>query len=67
LLTADETYSLTAYILFKNDIIKEDAEMNSETLPQIVMPNHHGFVPDQPEDISDFKKRACFKTYGTCP
>jgi len=66
-LTADKMYPLTAFILFKNDMIKEDAKMNSETLPQLVMPNSHGFVPDKLEDIPDFKRRACFKTYGTCP
>lgn len=66
-LTPDEAYSLTAFILFKNDIIKEDQQMDSETVPSVVMPNRHGFVPDNLDEIADFKKRACFKTYGTCP
>ena len=66
-LTADETYSLTAFLLYKNDIIKKDAVMSSETLPQVQMPNRHGFVPDKLEDISDIKKRGCYKTYGICP
>jgi len=66
-LSADETYALTAYLLYKNDIIKEDAFMDRETLPQVTMPNRHGFVPDKFEDIPDIKKRGCYKTYGTCP
>jgi cytochrome c5 len=66
-LGADETYALTAYLLYKNDIIEEDAVIDRETLPKVTMPNRHGFVPDKFEDIPDIKKRGCYKTYGTCP
>jgi mono/diheme cytochrome c family protein len=66
-LTPDEVYALTAFLLYKNDIIKEDTVLNASTLPEIVMPNRHGFVPDKLEDIPNFKKRGCYKTYGTCP
>jgi cytochrome c len=37
-LTADEVYALTAFILFKNNIIREDEVMNAETLPRVRMP-----------------------------
>jgi cytochrome c len=37
-LTPDEVYSLTAYLLFKNDIIKEDDVLDSRSLPRIRMP-----------------------------
>ncbi|HEY8519817.1 MAG TPA: cytochrome c [Gammaproteobacteria bacterium] len=43
-LTADETYALTAYLLYLNGIIREDEEMNAETLPKVVMPNRDNFV-----------------------
>lgn len=66
-LTPDEAYALAAFILFKNDIIKQDAVMDRETLPKVEMPNRHGFLPDKLEDIPDIQKRGCFKTYGTCP
>jgi len=37
-------YAVTAYLLFLNGIIAEDAEMNAQTLPQVKMPNRDGFV-----------------------
>jgi len=37
-LTPDEVYALTAFILFKNNIIREDEAMNAETLPRVRMP-----------------------------
>lgn len=43
-LSNDETYAVTAYVLFVNDIIAEDAEMNADTLPQVRMPNRDNFV-----------------------
>ena len=47
-LTDDEYYAITAFLLNKNDIIAADAEMNSETLPAVVMPNRDGFVNAYP-------------------
>jgi cytochrome c len=43
-LSNDETYAVTAYVLFVNDIIAEDAEVNADTLPQVKMPNRDNFV-----------------------
>ena len=45
-LAADEVYAVAAYILFLNEIIPEDAVMNAETLPAVVMPARERFVPD---------------------
>ena len=45
-LTADEVYAVAAYILFLNEIIPEDAVMNAQTLPAVVMPARDRFVPD---------------------
>ena len=45
-LDPDEVYGATAYILFLNEIIPEDAVMNAETLPAVVMPARDRFVPD---------------------
>ena len=42
----DEVYSLVAFLLHKNEIIAEDAVMNAETLPQVVMPARDRFVVD---------------------
>jgi S-disulfanyl-L-cysteine oxidoreductase SoxD len=45
-LTADETYSLVAYILALNKIVPEDAVMSRTTLPAVKMPSRDRFVPD---------------------
>ena len=45
-LTADEVYAAAAYILYLNEIISEDAVMNAQTLPAVVMPARDRFVPD---------------------
>ena len=42
-LTADEVYSLVAYLLHLNDIVEEDAVIDAETLPSIEMPARHLF------------------------
>ncbi len=50
-LTADEVYALVAWLLYANDILPEDAVMNSRTLPAVRMPNREGFVPDPRPDV----------------
>jgi len=42
-LTANETYALTAYLLYINDIIELDDVMNARTLPTVRMPNVDNF------------------------
>ncbi len=43
-LTNDEVYATSAYVLFLNGIVKEDAVMNAQSLPQVKMPNRDGFI-----------------------
>src|SRR5690606_33050469 len=45
-LTADEVYSLTAFLLNANNIIDSTAVMNPTNLPKVVMPAKDLFVPD---------------------
>ncbi len=45
-LTDDEVYSLTAYLLNANQIIKADVLMNAKTLPKVVMPACKLFIRD---------------------
>ena len=45
-LTNDEVYAVSAYVLFLNGIVGEDAPMNAQTLPQVKMPNRDGFIDD---------------------
>lgn len=49
-LTADQVYAVTAYILFLNGIVEEDAVLDAETLKDVRMPNREGFVPDDRPD-----------------
>ena len=51
-LSANETYAVTAYILYLNGIIGKNAVMNEETLPKVKMPNRDGFVPDPRPDVA---------------
>ncbi|MFW5450554.1 MAG: c-type cytochrome [Methylophagaceae bacterium] len=48
-LTADEVYSLSAYILSQDGIIAADVELNKENLPQVTMPNRDGFIAIHPD------------------
>ena len=44
-LSADEVYALTAYLLYLNDVIAEDAVMDAESLPMVEMPNRDNWAP----------------------
>ena len=50
-LTNDEVYAVTAWLLWKNNIIPEDSVMDANTLPKVKMPNRDGFVPDPRPDV----------------
>ena len=64
-LTPNEVYALTAWILYKSNIIQEGDVLNAKTLPKVQMPNRNGFVPANFADIPDEKKRGCKD--GICP
>jgi cytochrome c len=51
LLTDEEVYAVTAWLLFQNQIIPADQVIDAATLPQIKMPNRDGFVPDPRPDV----------------
>ena len=57
-LSDDETYALTAFILYMNDLANEKTELNDKTLPQIKMPNRDGFVPDPRPDVGTKKGKT---------
>ena len=44
-LTADQVYALTAFLLYRNDVIAEDLVLDAESLPQVEMPNRDGWAP----------------------
>jgi len=47
-LTADEVYSLTAFLLFINDVIPEDTVLDAQSLPKVKMPigDAYAALPD---------------------
>ena len=43
-LSPNEVYALTAFLLYKNNVIKEDEVMDARSLPNVKMPNRDGFA-----------------------
>jgi cytochrome c len=54
-LTPDEAYALSAYVLFLNGIVPQDATLNADTLAKIKMPNRDGFVSAYPAPSASAK------------
>jgi cytochrome c len=52
-LTADEVYSLTAYLLFVNKVIPEDQVLDKQSLPKIKMP-----IGDDYAKLHEWKPRT---------
>ena len=48
-LKPDEVYAVTAYVLYRNDVIKETDVLDATSLPKVHMPNRDNFLPVQPE------------------
>ena len=44
-LTADEVYSIVAFLLYKNGVIAENDVMDAQSLPKVQMPNRDGWAP----------------------
>lgn len=62
-LTADETYALTAFLLYMNDIVKDDFVLSRENFSSLKMPNVGGFYDDDRETTEKafWKKNPCMK------
>lgn len=43
-LSAEEVYAVTAYVLYLNAILGQEATLDAASLPQVRMPNRDGFV-----------------------
>lgn len=50
MLTANQTYAVSAYILQQNGLIGAGDAMNAKTLPEVKMPNRDGFIADPRPD-----------------
>ena len=64
-LSASDVYALTAFILYRNEIIPEIQVIDAASLPKVKMPNRDVFVPDRIEEIRDLRARGC--RAGHCP
>ena len=61
-LTYDETYQIVAYLLYMNDIIDDEFEVNQDNIGTIEMPNRDGFMlPDPRPDAQPVSGFACMK------
>jgi S-disulfanyl-L-cysteine oxidoreductase SoxD len=48
-LTDDEVYAVTAYVMFLNDLVKEDFTLSRDTFASLKMPNEQAFRDDDRE------------------
>lgn len=62
-LTPDETYAIVAYILYSNDLVEDDFELNNENFAEFNMHNMNGFVvDDRPEqEYAAWRAQPCMK------
>lgn len=58
-LTADQVYAITAYILNLNDLVGNDFVASRETLPKVKMPNRAHFIWKDPRP--DTNNKECMK------
>lgn len=67
-LKPDEVYALTAYVLFLNEILPEDASLDERSILQVKMPNRDGFTTEhgfmRKDGKPDVQATACTKD---CP
>ena len=61
-LSNDEVYSITAYIMYLNDLVDEDFELSNLNFEEVRLPNEQNFYKDNREDLENviYSKR-CMK------
>lgn len=67
-LTSDELYAITAYVLYLNDVIKDEAfELNEKNFGAIKLPNEPNFYDDDREvsEKSFWRKDPCMTDCAT--
>lgn len=62
-LTADETYALTAYILYLNDLVDEEFTLTQANFTEVEMPNVGNFIDDDriETEFPVFMTEACME------
>jgi S-disulfanyl-L-cysteine oxidoreductase SoxD len=51
-LAPNEVYALTAFLLYRNGIIKENDVIDNKSIVEVQMPNRNGFYPPTPESTT---------------
>lgn len=46
ILTPDDTYAITAYLLYSNGLVEDDFVLSNENFTEVQMPNADGFIED---------------------
>ena len=54
-LSIDETYAITAYVLYLNELVQDDLVLTHENLASIRLPNEANFIADQRPDVAIFR------------
>jgi S-disulfanyl-L-cysteine oxidoreductase SoxD len=54
-LSDDEVYAVSAFILAEAGTIGQDQVIDATTLPEVLMPNRDGFVPDPRPDVHNYE------------
>lgn len=62
-LTVDETYAITAYILYSNFLVDDDFVLSNENFLEVEMPNADGFIVDDRAETEYpvFSEPACME------
>ncbi len=62
-LTADETYAIVAYILYSNDLVDDEFELNRDNLATFELPNGGGFVVDDraEREYAEWRTEPCMR------
>ena len=68
-LTADDTYAITAFLLYSNGMVEDDFVLSNENFTTIVMPNADGFYPDDraTTEYPLFSTEPCMDACRTAP
>lgn len=64
--TADETYAITAFLLYSNGLVDDDFVLSKENFAEIRLPNEGGFRPDDRAEVEYplFRAEPCMNACG---
>ena len=61
----NEVYSLTAYVLYLNDLVEDDFVLTRENFTSVQLPNKANFVPDPRPDVHNTRCMKNCKSKGS--